>query len=97
MAQSLYLKRQEFSHEEEVRIIISYATDDPRINNDNIIFQIDPNSFIEEILIDPRLIGTEIERVIREQLVVMGAQVNKISTSQMYNFTPCAQPILIKN
>ena len=97
MARSLFLKRQEFSHEEEVRIIISYATDDQRINNDNIIFQIDPYSFIEEILLDPRLIGTEIERVIREQLVVMGAQVNKINTSQMYNFTPCAQPILIKN
>lgn len=97
MARSLFLKRQEFSHEEEVRIIISYATDDQRINNDNIIFQIDPYSFIEEILLDPRLIGTEIERVIREQLVVMGTQVNKINTSQMYNFTPCAQPILIKN
>lgn len=97
MAQSLFLKRQEFSHEEEVRIIISYAADDPRINKDIIIFQIDPNSFIEEILIDPRLIGTKKEGVIREHLVEMGAQDNKIYTSKMYNFTPCAQPILIIN
>lgn len=96
MTQSLFLKRQEFSHEEDVRIIISYATDDPRINNDIIIFQIDPYSFIEEILIDPRLIGTELETVIREQLDEKGAQLNKIHTSQMYSFTPCAQPILIK-
>ena len=97
MAQSLFLKRQEFSHEEEVRIIISYATDDQRINNDNIIFHIDPNSFIEEILIDPRLLGTKIEGVIREQLIEIGAQDKKIHTSQMYNFTPCTQPSIINN
>ena len=60
MAQSLFWKRQEFSYEEEVRIIISYATDDQRINNDHIILQIYPNSFIEEIQIDPRLLDTKI-------------------------------------
>lgn len=95
MAQSLFMKRTEFIHEQEVRIIISYPSDDARINNPGITFNIDPATFIDEILIDPRLIDTDMARIIKEKLVEAGADSGKIKTSQLYKFIPYPKNIII--
>jgi hypothetical protein len=62
-AQSLLLKRKSFSHEDEVRII--WVCNDQRDDRRPLTVNVEPNSFIEEITFDPRLIS--FERLEREQ------------------------------
>lgn len=95
MVQSLFMKRTEFVHEQEVRIIISYPSDDTRIDSPGITFNIDPATFIDEFLIDPRLIDTDMARIIEEKLVEAGADSGKIKTSQLYKFIPYPKNIII--
>jgi len=48
-AKSLLLKRQEFKHEAEIRLICTKGSDEVQK------FEIDPNEVIEEIVFDPRM------------------------------------------
>lgn len=57
-AQSLLLKRQAFSHEDEVRLI--WVCGDQRDIEEVMTVNIQPNDFIEEVTFDPRLIRFEL-------------------------------------
>lgn len=95
MAESLFIKRDAFEHEHEIRIIMSYGQEDARIDNHMIIFPINPDDFIEEILIDPRLTRTEYVDKVKEKLKKDGADETKIKVSNLYDFTPLLKPIVI--
>lgn len=53
IAESLLYKRQEFSHEKEVRLI--YIGNDGSCNSDTYLFNIDIENTIDRILFDPRM------------------------------------------
>lgn len=95
MAESLFMKRIEFQHEHEVRIIISYAQDDSRVTEKGITFAINPANFIDEYLIDPRLVNTDREKEVRQRLIDLGSDETKIQTSQLYHFNPYNKPLVI--
>jgi hypothetical protein len=57
-AQSLLLKRQAFSHEDEVRLI--WICEDRRDVEQAMTVNVEPNDFIEEVTFDPRLIRFEL-------------------------------------
>lgn len=52
MAESLFIKRTEFLHESEVRIMITLGCNDPKVNEPYLTFSVDPNDFIDEYMID---------------------------------------------
>lgn len=56
-ARSLLIKREEFSHENEVRIIYSESNSERKYTHGDHIFQyeIDPNSIFSELTLDPRI------------------------------------------
>ena len=95
MAESLFIKRTEFSHEREVRIIMSFGSEDKRIKVSKIFYKMNPEDFIEEILIDPRLIGTEYGEAVKLRLVKEGAAESKIRMSKLYEFKPLPRPLVI--
>lgn len=95
MAKSLFMKRIEFLHEHEVRIIISYAQDDSRVKEKGITFAINPANFIDEYLIDPRLVNTVREKEVQKRLIGLGSDETKIQTSQLYHFNPYHKPLVI--
>lgn len=83
---SYYLKRDSFAHEEEIRpIIIIPNVGDDRFGVECLNYQIDPNSFIEALVADPRLSEEEYQ-YIYEQLVAVGANPGCISQSELYKF-----------
>lgn len=57
-AQSLLLKREPFSHENEVRLI--WVCDDKRECERTMTVNVAPNDFIEEVTFDPRLVRFEL-------------------------------------
>lgn len=95
MAESLFMKRVEFQHEHEVRIIISYAQDDSRVKEKGIAFAINPANFIDEYLIDPRLVNTDREKEVQQRLINLGSDKTKIQISQLYHFNPYDKPLVI--
>ena len=95
MAESLFMKRIEFQHEHEARIIISYAHDDSRVKEKGITFAINPASFIDEYLIDPRLVNTDREKEVQQRLIDLGSDKTKIQTSLLYHFIPYNKPLVI--
>jgi len=80
LARTVLVKRTAFSHEQEVRLLYF----DPR-EEQPITFQypVDPHTFIEEIVIDPRLSLAEIDRFIEEIRVKTGFR-GKIAQSDLY-------------
>lgn len=85
---SLFVKRIEFQHENEIRFIIIKsrfdAAIDDGVHEDAIFMDINPSDFIDEIRIDPRaddVIYSEIKRSIDS--VYPGLSINK---SQLYAF-----------
>jgi hypothetical protein len=64
-AETLLIKRTEFEHEKEIRILANSndATPDPRANGDLYSIPIDPNLFIDELCIDPRLDVAEVDMI----------------------------------
>jgi hypothetical protein len=49
---ALLLKRKEFAHEQEVRLIYQHSEEDP---DDVALFPIDPNDLFDELVFDPRM------------------------------------------
>lgn len=90
LRESLLIKRKEFSHEKEVRLII-HKNIDKEYEVDGIEFphirlKIYPNELIEEITFDPRIRETDYEtysHVIKK----MGFS-NKVTKSKLYEFKP---------
>lgn len=65
-SESLFIKRHEFEHENEVRFLIYNGNfgDTPtpaNVHDDYIDMQVDPSCFIEEIALDPRLSNDDFE------------------------------------
>ena len=90
LLESLFIKRKEFSHEKEVRLIIN-----KRIDRDNelrdiqrkfIQFPIDPNDFLDEVTFDPRLSNSDFD-IYFHVLKALGYN-NTVRKSQLYNFSP---------
>jgi hypothetical protein len=79
MADILLLKRQEFEHEREVRLIVVSQDTNPPLR---LQVAIDPGKVIEEITFDPRL--TLYEQRERESLVRRLGYAGRISESELY-------------
>lgn len=83
LVQSLLIKRKEFEHENEVRLI--YRTKDTSHNTGNNIFQypFNPNSIIDELLFDPRF-DTSLYEHFKECLGTKMSFTGTISKSSLY-------------
>jgi hypothetical protein len=87
---SMFLKRNEFSHEKEFRIIIrglkptikSYQELPKYLN-----FSVDPNEFIEKIAFDPRL-EFATYKILKDALIKIGYpnKLNRITRTNLYRF-----------
>lgn len=66
MIDYLLVKRIEFEHEKEARVIFHTVTDDPRNGSKFLTFSADPNSIVEEVVLDPRLNDSEASSLIDE-------------------------------
>lgn len=90
MPYSQFLKRTEFDHEKEFRIIkmLDSRTAANAKQYKRLAFSInDSDKFIDGYLLDPRL-DDETYREQKQQLVNLGANPDKISQSSLYSFTP---------
>lgn len=82
-AELLLLKRREFEHEKEVRLIIS---EDSTFKPDHIELFIDPHLFIDEITLDPRLpAGSSGESHCMSSLLSTHINGDKINRSALYD------------
>lgn len=87
---SLFIKRIEFMHENEVRFIISNSNDESNESYDNIYddhidMKVDPFNFIDEIALDPRLNEEDFEE--RKYLLSKIAKSIPIHKSDLYSFS----------
>lgn len=88
LTNSYFLKRNTFEHEQEVRIILLYATDQhEKFGKEALSFSIDPYDLIEEFVIDPRVSTIECEEIAK-QLIDLGCDKNKIYQSDLYQLGP---------
>lgn len=84
-----FLKRNEFSHEKEFRIIKMLDSAEEALARPylRLAFNINVDDFIESYMLDPRLDDNEFENQ-KQELVSLGANPGKITKSQLYHFTP---------
>ena len=85
--ESMFMKRDAFSHEQEVRIIKvldSYATERNKVS---LSYDIDPEYLIDEYCLDPRL-DDYMTDVYKQGLIHVGVNPTKITKSRLYEFTP---------
>lgn len=95
MADSLFIKRKEFEHESEVRIVFAFSNNKLDVTIPKFLsFSINPDDFIEEYLLDPRLDSEDAE-LIKKRMVEAGADADKIKLSKLYQFTPYPKPLII--
>ena len=80
------IKRIEFEHEKEIRLLYNVDSSSPDIQNDIKSFSINPNNLIDDIMLDPR-IGSRYENIYTQTIQGLGYQ-NPITKSQLYNFSP---------
>lgn len=79
-----FVKRQEFSHEREVRIVRMLDSQQTLLSGALLQFPI-PADFIEEFCIDPRADANLVANL-TNQLISVGVPANKICQSQLYRF-----------
>lgn len=82
----LFMKRDSFQHEEEVRIIISEDTDKPV--KDFLEFDIPNIEIFEEFILDPRLINQEDINKAIQLISDCGVEKGLIKRSILYDFVP---------
>lgn len=89
MPYSQFLKRIEFEHEKEFRIIKMLDSDWASIAKQykRLAFKLDINNFIDGYLLDPRLDDVTFQQQ-KQQLITLGADPSKISKSNLYKFNP---------
>ena len=94
MSDSLFYKREQFSHEKEVRFIIQTEGVDGFQYNDGdfLNLKIDPTELIEEISLDPRLDANDVTRLTSE-LRDLNIHI-PISQSDLYKFEPLHMDII---
>ena len=81
LAKTLLVKRKAFRHEREVRLLYSENENNPA--NDLFRYSVDPHSFIDQIMIDPRLPSTEVSNLKKEIKSKTGFT-GKILRSRLY-------------
>ena len=79
--EGLFVKRREFEHEKEVRVIMRSHKEE----KDYIEIDFDPHKVFREIVIDPRVSEDEFMRQ-RDDLITRGFDSNKIRKSTLYDF-----------
>ena len=91
LSDSLFVKREEFEHEKEVRFLIHNANfgDTPisdNVHDDYIDMQVEPSMFIEEVALDPRLSDEDFE----DRKVLLSSITGNIPIciSDLYSFEP---------
>lgn len=80
--ESLFIKRSEFNHEKEVRVIFSTYNKEEK---EYIEVDFDPNKVFREIVIDPRVSDEEFAQQ-RASLIERGYDGDKIRKSTLYDF-----------
>lgn len=83
LLQSLFVKRNHFSHEAEYRLI--YMSDSPS-QEDVITMDIDPLDFIENVYFDPRADDNYVNRCTRILTDALGYPKDRIHKSEFYSF-----------
>lgn len=81
-----FVKRIEFDHEHEVRIVKILDSQHARNNGPLLTYPLVPG-FIEELTIDPRASVGLVDQL-RDLMVAVGANPNLINQSNLYQFTP---------
>lgn len=100
--ESLFIKRREFEHEKEVRVIFTdYKQEEEK---EYVEVDFDPNKVFREIVVDPRVSDEEFAQQ-RDSLVACGYEGNRIRKSTLYDFQrvklevdlsePCDFPITV--
>ena len=84
---SFFLKRLPFEHEQEVRVIKMLPGEFRNVGIDHLLFNIDPFSVIDEYVIEPRL-KEEQATDVKEKLVSLGVDAQKVRQSDLYKFRP---------
>lgn len=84
---SYFFKRAPFEHEREVRPILIYPPKHENFGKNGVSFDIDFDNLIDEMMTDPRLTPEEY-RVVRGQLIGLGAKSDKVRNSELYNIPP---------
>lgn len=89
MPYSQFMKRTEFAHEKEFRVIKMLESKEAANfrNHKRLAYKVEPDSFIDSYLLDPRLSDDEFVRL-KTELVGLGIRPDKISRSQLYDFSP---------
>lgn len=88
MSESFFIKRKAFVAEKEFRIIVNYVENNKKNQpHDFVCYKIDPNVFVSEYVVDPRLEKYEYEAV-KAALVGAGAEDSRIRQSKLYAFKP---------
>lgn len=89
MPYTLFLKRTEFAHEKEFRIVKMLDSEMCKRLYDykRLAFEINVNDFIEGILLDPRLEEGEFEAQ-KQELINLGIKSEIIEKSSLYHFEP---------
>lgn len=80
------IKRKEFEHENEVRLLYNVESNSPDTNYDIKKFKINPNNLFESILLDPRVSDLN-QKIITDTIQQLG-YTNPIEKSDLYTFTP---------
>lgn len=86
MLETFLWKRNAFEHEKEVRILYMVDTGSIKTTKLTEDFPLEPNSFIDEILFDPRL-DERTENVFRHIINSLG-YVGQINKSTLYSVEP---------
>lgn len=81
LARTLLVKRKAFLHEKEVRLLYSENENSPA--NDIFRYSVDPHSFIDQIMIDPRLPSTEVSSL-KKKIKAKTVFTGKILRSRLY-------------
>ena len=89
-AKTLCIKRPEFEHEKEIRLLFHDAENE-FTSQDCVDFQFDHSQIIDEVVVEPRLTSTEYQ-AIKKELVGKGC-LAPISQSQLYQVTPTTIPL----
>jgi hypothetical protein len=95
--ESQFIKRKEFNHEKEIRLIIGISgdTSSNERSRDHLIQSVDPNCFIDEITFDPRLNTNDF--ILRSKLIAKLGFKNPIKKSKLYDFRPLTINIVNDN
>lgn len=85
-AQTLLVKRPAFAHEREVRLLY-FCSDPSRIDEDTYSYKVNPHTFIDQIMIDPRL-EEKAAYALRDEIRARTAFAGPIKRSLLYATPP---------